>query len=81
MAPNQLYSASFQRFCHSLSNVSSRVLFLLVVRSQGTIVEWTAEVGQAVHVDDIVALVETDKVTVELKANLNGVITKQFGAV
>ena len=27
--------------------------------------EWTANVGQAVKTDDIVALIETDKVTVE----------------
>lgn len=48
---------------------------------QGTIVEWTAKVGQAVKADDVVALVETDKVTVEIKAEMDGVLTKQFGAV
>jgi pyruvate/2-oxoglutarate dehydrogenase complex dihydrolipoamide acyltransferase (E2) component len=44
-------------------------------------VEWTVEVGQAVQDGDVVALVETDKVTVEIKANMNGVITQRFGAV
>jgi pyruvate/2-oxoglutarate dehydrogenase complex dihydrolipoamide acyltransferase (E2) component len=39
------------------------------------------EVGQAVQDGDVVALVETDKVTVEIKANMNGVITQRFGAV
>ena len=29
---------------------------------QGTVVEWTAQVGQAVEVDDVIAMVETDKV-------------------
>jgi pyruvate/2-oxoglutarate dehydrogenase complex dihydrolipoamide acyltransferase (E2) component len=39
------------------------------------------EVGQAVQDGDVVALVETDKVTVEIKASMNGVITQRFGAV
>ena len=30
---------------------------------------------------DVVALVETDKVTVEIKAEMDGVITQQFGAM
>lgn len=43
--------------------------------------EWTAQVGQMVKADDVVALVETDKVTVDIKATMDGVLTKQFGAV
>jgi len=49
--------------------------------SQGTIVEWTVRVGQAVKDGDVVALVETDKVTVDIKAVMDGIITQQFGAV
>lgn len=49
--------------------------------TEGTIVEWTAQIGQKVKDGDVVALIETDKVTVDIKANVNGVITKQFGAV
>ena len=37
--------------------------------------------GQAVKDGDVVALVETDKVTVEIKADMDGVITQQFGTV
>lgn len=48
---------------------------------QGTIVEWTAEIGQAVKDGDVVALVETDKVTIEIKAQVDGVITQRFGSV
>lgn len=43
--------------------------------------EWTTQIGQAVKDGDVVALVETDKVTVEIKAEMDGVITQQFGAV
>lgn len=49
--------------------------------TEGSIVEWTVQVGQAVQPDDVVALIETDKVTVEIKATTSGVITQQFGAV
>lgn len=48
---------------------------------QGTIVEWTAEVGQMLKEDDVVALVETDKVTVEIKAETDGVLVARFGDV
>ena len=46
--------------------------------SEGTIVEWAAQVGQAVKVDDVVALVETDKVTVDIRAQVDGVIVQHF---
>jgi len=49
--------------------------------TEGTIVEWTAAVGQAVKEDDVVAMVETDKVTVEIKAEMDGVVSQHFGEV
>jgi len=49
--------------------------------TEGTIVEWTAVPGQAIKNGDVVAMIETDKVTVEIKGEVDGVITKQFGAV
>jgi len=50
--------------------------------TEGTVVEWVASVGQYVREqEDTVALVETDKVTVEIKAEFSGVVTKQFGNV
>jgi 2-oxoglutarate dehydrogenase E2 component (dihydrolipoamide succinyltransferase) len=48
---------------------------------QGTVVEWVVAVGQAVKEEDVVALVETDKVTVDIRAKMNGVVTQQFVAV
>jgi 2-oxoglutarate dehydrogenase E2 component (dihydrolipoamide succinyltransferase) len=49
--------------------------------TKGTIVEWTAAVGQAVKADDVIALIETDKVTIDIKADMDGVITQHFGSV
>ena len=49
--------------------------------TEGTIVEWTVQVGQLVKEGDVVALVETDKVTVDIKAEMDGVLVEQFGEV
>mmetsp|Transcript_15779 Transcript_15779/g.20590 ORF Transcript_15779/g.20590 Transcript_15779/m.20590 type:complete len:185 (-) Transcript_15779:182-736(-) len=49
--------------------------------TEGTIVEWTVQVGQAVQVDDVVAMIETDKVTVDIKAEVDGVVTQQFSKI
>mmetsp|Transcript_63850 Transcript_63850/g.75598 ORF Transcript_63850/g.75598 Transcript_63850/m.75598 type:complete len:246 (+) Transcript_63850:120-857(+) len=49
--------------------------------TEGTIVEWTAGIGQAVKEGDVIALVETDKVTVDIKAEVEGVIVAHFGAI
>lgn len=43
--------------------------------------EWTAAVGQAVKEGDVVAMVETDKVTVDIKAEIDGVIMEHSSAV
>jgi len=49
--------------------------------TEGTIVEWQAQIGQKVEEEDIIALIETDKVTVDIRASTTGVITSQFGAI
>jgi acetyl/propionyl-CoA carboxylase alpha subunit len=60
-------------------NIFAHIILRLVL--QGTIVEWIAQLGEAVKDGDVVAMVETDKVTIEIKAEMDGVITQQFGAV
>jgi len=49
--------------------------------TEGTIVEWTASVGNQVKEGDVVALVETDKVTVDIKSDVDGVISAHYGSV
>lgn len=49
--------------------------------TEGTIIEWTAQVGQAVKVDDVIALIETDKVTIDIKAQMDGVLVEHFANV
>lgn len=55
--------------------------FVVDACQKGTVVEWMVEPGQAVQPDDVVAMVETDKVTIEIKADISGVVTKHFSEV
>ena len=63
------------------SGLPSTELVFVRALFQGTIVEWTVQVGQSVQEEDVVALIETDKVTVDIKATMAGVVTQQFGGV
>ena len=49
--------------------------------TEGTIVEWCVPPGSHVNEGDVLALVETDKVTVDIKAEQEGVLVKQLGEV
>lgn len=49
--------------------------------TEGTIVEWQAKIGQKVEEEEIIALIETDKVTVDIRATTSGVLTQQFGEI
>merc|ERR1719461_641384 len=49
--------------------------------TEGVVVEWCKNEGDYAAVDDIVAIIETDKVSVEVRAEDAGVITEQHVAV
>jgi len=49
--------------------------------TEGTIVEWCVPPGSRVSEGDVLALVETDKVTIDIKAEQEGVLVKQLGDV
>ncbi|KAL3795239.1 hypothetical protein HJC23_008324 [Cyclotella cryptica] len=49
--------------------------------TEGTIVEWVAPVGTRVSEGDVICLIETDKVTVDIKAEREGVIVQHLGEV
>ncbi|UKJ87777.1 dihydrolipoamide succinyltransferase [Theileria orientalis] len=46
--------------------------------SEGTLTKWAKSVGEFVHVDDVIAVVETDKVTLDVNAPVAGVLVKQY---
>ena len=49
--------------------------------TEGTIVEWAKKEGDYVAVDDIIVLIETDKVSVDVRAEVAGTITKLHAEV
>lgn len=49
--------------------------------TEGVLIEWEKKVGDYANVDDIVAVVETDKVSVEIRAEEAGVITQHFAGL
>ena len=44
--------------------------------TEGMVAEWSVEVGDTVAVDDIVVMIETDKVSVEVRAPVSGAVTE-----
>lgn len=49
--------------------------------TEGTIIEWCVPPGSHVRDGDVLALIETDKVTIDIKADREGVLVKQLGEV
>lgn len=46
--------------------------------TEGTIASWSKSEGDRVAVDDVIVIVETDKVTVDIKSTHAGVLTKKI---
>ncbi len=46
--------------------------------TEGTIAKWMKNEGDSVNADDVVLVVETDKVTVDIKATLSGKIIRRL---
>mmetsp|Transcript_3157 Transcript_3157/g.3834 ORF Transcript_3157/g.3834 Transcript_3157/m.3834 type:complete len:270 (-) Transcript_3157:662-1471(-) len=73
--------ATFKPSIYHCEKITMKVPTMGDSITEGTIVEWAAEVGQAVKEGDVVALVETDKVTIDIKAEVDGIVSQHFGQV
>ena len=49
--------------------------------SEGTLVEWSKNVGEQCNVDDVVAIIETDKVSIDVRTDYAGVLTEQLAKI
>jgi len=49
--------------------------------TEGSILEWLKNEGDYVAVDDIIAVIETDKVAVDVRADTAGTVTKLHAEV
>jgi acetyl/propionyl-CoA carboxylase alpha subunit len=62
----------------ALGRVVERVPALGESITEGTIAAWKKEEGEKIKIDDVVVIVETDKVTVDIKSTRSGVLTKKL---
>ena len=76
-------SASLLRSIHCTPPTSTQITINVPTMgdsiTEGTIVEWCVPTGTRVREGDVLALVETDKVTVDIKADREGILVKQLG--
>ncbi len=49
--------------------------------TEGALAEWIKNVGESVEVDDVIAMVETDKVTVDIKSPYSGTLVEQLANI
>merc|ERR1719385_606219 len=78
---NVFYSSPFFR-SHRLFSVSTiNVPNMGDSISEGTLVEWTKNIGDLCAVDDVVAVIETDKVSIDIRTDFAGVITEQLAGI
>ncbi len=48
--------------------------------TEATLIAWLKDVGDEVHVDDIIAEIESDKITMEITATESGILKEQLAA-
>ena len=78
MTSAMLRPSVFSMPLRSFASVTQKVPSLGDSISEGTIQEYLKKVGEYVAADEPIAMVETDKVTVEIRAKNAGVITKLY---
>lgn len=71
---NTLFNSTTTRFFATKQNVPTMGDSI----SEGVLLEMVKNVGEFVEADEVVARIETDKVTVDILSQHSGVITKYF---
>lgn len=73
------------RFIHSTAKAMSLIVKEVPTMgdsiTEGTLIEWVKNVGEKVEVDDVVCIVETDKVSVDIRSEDSGVLSEVFAEI
>ena len=72
---------SFPILARSMAVLTESVPALGESITEGALAEWMKNVGESVEVDDVIATVETDKVTVDIKSPYSGTLVEQLANV
>lgn len=85
---NSLSVAKSFKYCQAYRGFHlSQILLKIIVENtpalgesitEGSVSKWVKSIGEEVKVDDVIVIVETDKVTVEIKSLNEGILAKQF---
>lgn len=49
--------------------------------SEGTVVEWVKKCGESVEQDEVIVILETDKVSVDVRSPISGILEKQLATI
>lgn len=82
-ALKQLENASFLKRHFRVSTSSFKKVIEVVPAlgesiTEGSISKWMKAVGDVINIDDVVVVVETDKVTVDIKSTSAGILSRQI---
>ena len=72
---------SFPILARSMAVLTESVPALGESITEGALAEWMKNVGESVEVDDVIATVETDKVTVDIKSPYSGTLVEQLANI
>ena len=65
-------------FNHIIAIKTVKTPYMADSITQGTLFSWEKQVGDAVHEDDLVANIETDKVTIPVNSPYEGILSEQL---
>lgn len=74
---NKIFKTRFQLFSEAIVSVPNMGDSI----SEGTLVEWSKNVGDFCEVDEIVAVIETDKVSIDIRADQSGELIEQLANI
>lgn len=75
---NGIYNNSF---IHRFSTSTIRIPNMGDSISEGTLVQWNKKIGDYCKMDEVIAVVETDKVSVDIRVDQAGVLVEQMAKI
>jgi hypothetical protein len=72
---NYQLTRTFKKNIISQAKIIENVPVLGESITEGSIASWSKNIGDSVAVDDVIVIIETDKVTVDIKSTLDGILT------
>jgi hypothetical protein len=74
-AYNHQLTRTFKKTVVSQAKIVENVPVLGESITEGSIASWSKNIGDSVEIDDVIVIIETDKVTVDIKSTNAGILT------